>query len=218
MLVLGAFSGTLEAQRAAKKNAPPPRGFSPPQVQQAVPGIDAAISLTAEQREKLAAQRKKMMQSEEFQAAMKTARDRSAERADRAAAQKKMREMQGSLQGEVAKALTPQQKELISKINGVVKAEMDGIRTEYREKMRAARGNREEQQKLRKEIGEKTRTGLHEKILALLSDEQKAAVKKAAEELKKGKKAKREPKQRKKGEGKKGRKGKKKQDREEEQL
>lgn len=182
--VLGFCSGTAAAQRQR------PAGFFPPELQRAVPGIDAAVTITAEQKEKLAAVRSKTLQSEAYRTAVKTARDKNATKADRKAAQEKLTALRAELQEQTQKVLTGEQRELVAKLNSVVRDVRGQVRQEYREKFRAARGNKEEQQKLRKEIAGKVQAEMSAKVLSLLTDEQKKAVQRAAQEVKRGKRGK----------------------------
>ena len=70
---------------------------------------------------------------------------------------------------------------LLAKINAAVKEVQTKVRSEYKQKLRESRGDKEARAKLQKEVNQKTTALLAKRVTAFLSDEQKAVVKKAAE-------------------------------------
>ena len=149
-----------------------------------VPGLQAALQLTPEQVEKILAARAATIESPEI-LALKKKGDPNATADELATANAKRSEATEKLYKEVDEILTKDQKALIEKINdGYAKVSAD-VGEDFQPKFVAAKGNAEDTAALRKELREAITAAFDKKLDALLTADQKAAVKKAAEEEKK---------------------------------
>lgn len=203
---LGTFCQTSLAEEKENKKERKRRGrggvsLLSPEVQKAVPGINALFVLKGEKRKKIAALRQEILGTEEVVAARKTMRDKNASKDDKKTAREVVTKAQAAFQGKLTGVLDKGQAELIAKINASVKEVQGTLRKEYRRRIRDSKDDKEERQKLQKEKTEKSRTLIRAKVISLLSEEQKAALKKAAARGKKsesdGEKKKREVKRKK---------------------
>ncbi len=195
---LGTFCQTSLAEEKEKK-ATKRRGrggvsLLSPEVQKAVPGINALFVVKGEKRKKLAELRKEILGAEEVVAARKTMRDKNASKEDKKAARDVAAKAQAAFQAKLAGVLDKGQAELIAKINASVKEVQGTLRKEYRRRIRDSKDDKEGRQKLQKEKAKKSSTLISAKVTSLLSEEQKTALKKAAARGKKrdGEKKKRE--------------------------
>jgi hypothetical protein len=146
-----------------------------------VPGLQAALQLTPEQVEKILAARAATIDSPEIRA-LKSKKDPNATADELAKASAARAEATEKLFKEVDAILTKEQKALIEKINdayGKVAAE---VGEDFQPKFAAAKGNAEDTAALRKEQREAIAAAFDKKLDGLLTADQKAAVKKAAEE------------------------------------
>lgn len=145
-----------------------------------VPGLQAALELTPEQVEKILAARAATVDSPEVRA-LKQKGDPKATADELAQAAAKRAEATEKLHKEVAAILTKEQKALIEKINDAYAKISAEVGMEFQPSIAASKGNAEEIAKLRKEQAEAIVAAFDKKLGAVLSAEQKAAVKKAAE-------------------------------------
>jgi hypothetical protein len=146
-----------------------------------VPGLQAALELTPQQIEKILAARATTVDSPEL-AKLPHKGDPNATADDLAKAHARRQEASEKLFKEVDGILTQNQKALIEKINdayGKVAAELTD---EFQPKFAAAKGNAEDTAAVKKELMEAMVTAFDKKLDALLTADQKTAVKKAAEE------------------------------------
>lgn len=145
-----------------------------------VPGLQAALGLTPEQVEKLLAARAATVDSPEVRA-LKQKGDPKATADELAQAAAKRAEATEKLFKEVDAILTKEQKALIEKINDAYAKVSAELGAEFQPNFAAAKGNAEEAARVRKELAEAIAAAFDKKLGAVLSTEQKAAVKKAAE-------------------------------------
>jgi hypothetical protein len=146
-----------------------------------VPGLQAALELSPEQIEKLIAARTATVDSPEI-SKLPHKGDPNATADELASARAKREEAIEKLFKEVDAILTRDQKALIEKINdayGKVSAE---VFEQFQEKFAAAKGNAEDLAALKKEVAEALVTAFDKKLDTLLTADQRAAVKKAAED------------------------------------
>jgi hypothetical protein len=146
-----------------------------------VPGLQAALELTPAQIEKINAARAATVDSPEIRK-LPGKGDPNATADDLAKANAKRAEAAEKLYKEVDAILTTEQKGLIEKINdayGKVAAELG---EEFQPKFAAAKGNAEDTAAVKKELMEALVSAFDKKLDAILTADQKAAVKKAAEE------------------------------------
>ena len=98
------------------------QGFFSADAQRAVPGLNGLVAVTKEQRQGIAKIRKEALADEAYQAALKTSKDKSAERADRRAAQKTIKDAKAALQAKFVGVLTAEQQTLVAKVNAAADA------------------------------------------------------------------------------------------------
>jgi hypothetical protein len=146
-----------------------------------VPGLQAALELTPEQVEKILAARASTVDSPEVRA-LKSKGDPNATADELATAAAKRAEATEKLYKEVADILTNDQKALIEKINDAFAKVAAEVGEEFQAKFAAAKGNAEDTIAVKKELQEAVAAAFGKKLDALLTADQKAAVKKAAEE------------------------------------
>lgn len=146
-----------------------------------VPGLAAALALTPEQTEKLLAARAATVDNPELRA-LKTKGDPNATPDELAKAAKARAEATEKLFKEVDAILTRDQKALIEKLNDTYAKVQSAVAEDFAFKLQAAKGNAEDTASLRKELAETVTATFAKKLDGLLSNEQMAAVTKAAAE------------------------------------
>ena len=198
LVLVGLSSSPLLAQKKGKR-AKGPSLFSS-QVKKAVPGIDAVVSLSDEQKAKYAELQKAMVASEAYVAAAKTIKNKDASKEDRKAALTAIKTAKAGLAGKLNEIIGADNATLVNKVNAVVASAQKDLRSEYKDKLKEARKDKEATAALRKEITAKAASSISEKVNALLSDAQKEAIKKASTKGKGKGKKKREKKGKKKEE------------------
>jgi len=178
----------LAAPVAAQKEKKPEIGDFPfwsgpktPHAHAFVPGLQAALELTPAQIEKIHAARAATVDSEEIRA-LKRKGDPNATADELATAATKRSEAAEKLYQEVDAILTKDQKALIEKINDSFAKVVAEVGGQFQADFEAAKGNADETAKLRKDLREAIAETFNKKLDGLLSTEQRAAVKKAAEE------------------------------------
>jgi len=198
LVLVGLSSSPLLAQKKGKR-AKGPSLFSS-QVKKAVPGIDAVVSLSDEQKAKYAELQKALVASEAYVAATKTIKNKDASKEDRKAAVTAIKTAKAGLAAKLNEIIGADNATLVNKVNASVASVQKDLRGEYRAKMKEAKNDKEATAALRKEMTAKATSVISEKVHALLSDAQKEAVKKASTKGKGKGKKKREKKGKKKEE------------------
>ena len=187
MVLVGLSSSPLLAQKKGKR-AKGPSLFSG-QVKKAVPGIDAVVSLSDDQKAKYAELQKAMVASEAYVAAAKTIKNKDASKEDRKAALTAIKTAKAGLAAKLNGIIGADNATLVNKVNDAVASAQKDLRTEYKAKLKEAKNDKDATAALRKEMTAKAASSISEKVNALLSDDQKEAVKKASTKGKgKGKK------------------------------
>jgi hypothetical protein len=146
-----------------------------------VPGLQAALQLTPQQVEKILAAMDKTVNSPEIRDLPRKG-DPNATADELAKANSKRAEATEKLHKEIDAILTRDQKGLIEKVNDAYARVASEVGEEFQPKFADAKGNAEDTAKLRKEMAEAITTGFTKKLDNILTDNQKTAVKKAAEE------------------------------------
>ena len=198
LVLVGLSSSPLLAQKKGKR-AKGPSLFSA-QVKKAVPGIDAVVSLSDEQKAKYAELQKALVASEAYVAATKTMKNKDASKEDRKAAVTAIKTAKAGLAAKLNEIIGADNATLVNKVNASVASVQKDLRGEYRAKMKEAKNDKEATAALRKEMTAKAASVISEKVHALLSDAQKEAIKKASTKGKGKGKKKREKKGKKKEE------------------
>ena len=187
LVLVGLSSSPLLAQKKGKR-AKGPSLFSS-QVKKAVPGIDAVVSLSDEQKAKYAELQKAMVASEAYVAAAKTIKNKDASKEDRKAALTAIKTAKAGLAAKLNGIIGADNATLVNKVNDAVASAQKDLRSEYKAKLKEAKNDKDATAALRKEMTAKAASSISEKVNALLSDAQKEAVKKASTKGKgKGKK------------------------------
>ena len=198
LVLVGLSSSPLLAQKKGKR-AKGPSLFST-QVKKAVPGIDAVVSLSDEQKAKYAELQKAMVASEAYVAAAKTIKNKDASKEDRKAALTAIKTAKAGLAAKLNGIIGADNATLVNKVNDAVASAQKDLRTEYKAKLKEAKGDKDATAALRKEMTAKAASSISEKVNALLSDAQKEAIKNASTKGKGKGKKKREKKGKKKEE------------------
>jgi hypothetical protein len=146
-----------------------------------VPGLQSALELTPEQIEKIIAARAATVDNPEI-SKLPGKGDPKATADELANAHAKRAEAVEKLYKEVDLILTKDQKALVEKINDAYAKTATEVLEDFQAKFGAAKGNEEEMAKVRKEYAEALAVAFDKKLDAVLSADQKTAVKKAAEE------------------------------------
>lgn len=148
-----------------------------------LPGLNAVLLLTDEQKEKLVAARQETLGSEAvLSAARKAKTDPNATEADRQAARKLTDEAQAQYDRRVAEILTDAQREMTQRLQVLLRQAHEAAATEYGPKLVAAKGNEAETLKLRQESRDFLNADFARRVNEILTPEQRAAFEHAAAE------------------------------------
>jgi Spy/CpxP family protein refolding chaperone len=159
---------------------------------QFVPGLNAVLLLTTDQKQRLATAWYETVRSDAVSAAATTVKtDPNASAAQKQAALETIAAANNQFHQSLQTILTPEQKALIERINAlyveVQKAAADGFQND----LAAAKGNKEETERIRTEIRSRLESELDLRLASLLSSEQRAAMQKAAADEKRAVESKR---------------------------
>jgi hypothetical protein len=184
-----------KAERSKKRGRQGQASLFSSNVQRAIPGIDAVVTLSKQQRQEIAKLHKEIMGSENLTELRKKSSGENSSKKDKQAVRKAVQEAQSKLSEKSNSIVGKEQTALIAKINAVAKAVQSSVRSEYKQKLKDAKGDQEAAKNLQKEITAETTALLAKKTNSMLSDEQKEAVAAAAKrEGKKGRGKRREKK------------------------
>jgi hypothetical protein len=192
ILVLSAFAALATLDAAEKQKAVDVNGFpfwtggkKAGFIPQFVPGLNAALLLSEEQKEKIGAARNETMNDEAVKAARSipkgdpsvTPEQREKARAAVDAANAKLRER-------IAAILTAEQRTLIEKINSAYAAAVEETGIVYSEKFASptVKTDQEARRRLQEEKSQDTEDGFLHKLDVILTQPQKDAMKAAGED------------------------------------
>lgn len=147
-----------------------------------IPGLNAALLLSPEQRDKLVAAREEIMGNEKLQklgASLK--QNPNASEADRDAARKASEEARDQFKDRVDTILTADQRKLVATVNGIFDEVRTATHEAYHDRFGQLKGDKAGSEELRKEAEAKSAKDFKGRIEGLLSKEQWAALNKAAE-------------------------------------
>jgi ABC-type proline/glycine betaine transport system ATPase subunit len=151
-------------------------------VRQFIPGLDAALLLTADQVEKLAAVRRETIAAPALvESARKLKGDANATEEQRQAVRDTVAAAQEQLRTRAGGILTADQKALIAKVNAAWTDVQTNVRQEFESRFIAAKGNPDEQATVQREYREKVNEEFRRTVENLLNAEQRAAMTQAAE-------------------------------------
>lgn len=148
-----------------------------------VPGLNAALLLSDEQKEKLITAREETLGNEKLQSlGAKVKLNPNASDAERAAAQKAAEEARGQFRMRVETILTPDQRKLVGIINTLFEEVLTATQEAYRSQLeQVVKTDQARTDELRQEAQQKTVKDFRARLEGTLSKEQWAAFTKAAE-------------------------------------
>jgi hypothetical protein len=157
------------------------KGNAPYALERDYPGINGALLLTEEQKQKIHAAWEKTIGSPEAKAAgMLLKSDPSATEAQKEAARKVLQDVRTRLNEQVGSVLSHPQKVLVEKINAVVVELQNAVLEDFIPQFAAAKGNDAQTKEVQKQFREKLQAEFPRKLESILSPEQKAGFEKAA--------------------------------------
>ncbi len=148
-----------------------------------VPGLNAALLLSDEQKEKLIAAREEIMQNDKLQAlGAKVKLNPNASEAERETAHKAHEEARDQFKTRVESILTAEQRVLVARINTLFDEVLTATQEAYRGQFeQVVKTDKVRQEELRQEVQQKTLKDFRSRLEGTLSKEQWAALTKAAE-------------------------------------
>ena len=146
-----------------------------------LPGIQGALELTADQKQRIANAMQETVMSEAVRAAMATAKfNPNATQAQKDEAKRLVAEAEAKLQKLVAEILTAEQKTLVEKINAAAKEVERQVLESMQSDFTAAKGNDEQTKRLQLQMRQKVQEKFRSRAAQLFSPGQQAAFEKAA--------------------------------------
>jgi hypothetical protein len=147
-----------------------------------IPGLNAALLLSEEQKEKLMAARAETLGNEKIQAlGAKVKQNPNASEAEREAAHKAQEEARDQFKFRVESILTADQRKLVGIINTLFEEVVTATHEAYRGQFeQVVKTDKAKQEELRKEVQEKTVKDFRVRLEGTLSKDQWAALTKAA--------------------------------------
>jgi hypothetical protein len=150
-----------------------------------VPGLNAILLLTDEQKQKIHMAQQETVNSEAVAGAARTVKtDPNATEAQKQAARQAVQAAQEDLRKRVTAILTSEQKTLIERIHVIHEQVASDVSAEFQARFAASKGNEEEAKRVRKEAEEKRLAEFTRKVGEILTAEQREAMTKAAAEEK----------------------------------
>lgn len=147
-----------------------------------IPGLNAALQLSAEQKEKLLAAREETLNHEKVRGlGAKVKLNPNASEAERAAAQQAQEVARGQFQTRVEAILTPEQRQLVGTLNGLYDESLTAAQEEYRGQFeQVVKTDKGRQEELRREVQQKVLKNFRARLEGTLSKERWAALTQAA--------------------------------------
>lgn len=184
VLSLGLVAGPVSAQ---KEKRPDVSGFrfiaGPKGDRPHVPGLNAALQLCDEQKEKLVRARQETLGSEAVVAAgRKVKGDPNATETDRQTARRLAEEAQAKYDRHVTEILTAKQRDLVQSLQVIYGQAREAVSMEYGPRLVGAKGNAAEAAKLRQEARDALQMDFVRRVNEILTPEQRAAFERSAAE------------------------------------
>lgn len=152
-------------------------------VGQFVPGLNAVLQLTDAQREQIVAARKEMANDEAVRAARSISKsDPNVTAEQREKARTTIEAATTRLHEKVSAILTPEQKELIAKINAAHAEAVEDMGIVYTDKFASVKADQAARQRIQEEKNQDTEEQFLHKLDGILTASQKEAMARAAEE------------------------------------
>lgn len=147
-----------------------------------VPGLNATLLLTDEQKGKLIAAREEIMGNEKLQKLGATIKQNpNASEAERDAARKVFEEARDQFKDRVDTILAPEQRKLVGTLNGVFEEVTGATHEAFRDRAAQLKGDKAGMEELQKEVREKVNKDFRNRIEGLLSKAQWLAFTQAVE-------------------------------------
>jgi hypothetical protein len=158
---------------------------------QCVPGLNAALLLTTDQKQRLAAAWEETVLSDAVTAAARTVKtDPNATAAQKQAALETIAGANSQFHQSLQTILTPEQKTLIERINALYVEAQKAAADPFQADFAAAKGNKEETERIRGEVRARIESDLEQRLASVLTPDQRAAMQKAAADEKRAVEAK----------------------------
>ena len=147
-----------------------------------IPGLNAALLLSAEQKEKLLTARAETLDDEKLRGlGTKVKLNPNASEAERDAAQRAQEVARGQFQTRVEAILTPDQRKLVGTINGLYDESLTAAHEEYRGQFeQVVKTDKARQEELRREVQQKVLKNFRARLEGNLTKEQWAELTQAA--------------------------------------
>lgn len=146
-----------------------------------LPGLNAVLLLTEEQKEKLVLAHQETLGSDSVLASgRKVKTDPNATEADRQAARRAHDEAQTAYDRKVAEILTPAQKELVQRLQVLYSQSREAVSAEYAPMLVSAKGNEAETVRLRREAQAALTSDFGRRVNEILTPEQRTAFERSA--------------------------------------
>ncbi len=147
-----------------------------------IPGLNAALLLSAEQKEKLLTARAETLDDEKLRGlGTKVKLNPNASEAERDAAQRAQEVARGQFQTRVEAILTPDQRKLVGTINGLYDESLTAAQEEYRGQFeQVVKTDKARQEELRREVQQKVLKNFRARLEGNLTKEQWAELTQAA--------------------------------------
>jgi len=177
VLVLVGGAGARGGERKAAADGESVRLVVGPKGQRPhVPGLNAALLLTPEQRERIAVTHAETLGSEAVvTASRKVKGDPNASEADRAAARKLAEDARAAFDRRVREVLTPAQREVIERFQVLYGEAQEAVAQEFGPRLVGAKGRVEETARLRAEAADRLTADFARRVTEILTAEQRAA-------------------------------------------
>jgi len=149
-----------------------------------IPGLNAALLLSAEQKDKLLTARAETLDDDKVRGlGAKVKQNPNASEAERDAAQHAQEVARGQFQTRVEAILTPEQRKLVGTINGLYDESLTAAQEEYRGQFeQVVKTDKARQEELRREVQQKVLKNFRARLEGNLTKEQWAALTQAAAE------------------------------------
>jgi Spy/CpxP family protein refolding chaperone len=190
-LVLGA----AQAQKEKKPALPPGDLFftmkgQPFALERVFPGVQGALLLTDEQKQKLFKALEDTIASKAVQSAGRTIKaDPDATEAQKEEARKVIQEARTRLQKQVASVLTQEQKTVIERLNTAATEAHVAAREKLEAEFTAAKGDKTRMEEVNKKMREEAKAEFNRKLAGLLTAEERQGLEKAAQQQKEAEEA-----------------------------
>lgn len=146
-----------------------------------LPGLNAALLLTDQQKARLAALHSETLASEAvLSASRKVKSDPNATEADREAARKLAAEARDNFDRKSREILTPSQRELLDRVQVLYHQALEDVAREFAPQLVASKGNKEETLRLRTASAEKLAAEFARRASEILTPEQRGAFEREA--------------------------------------